>query len=445
MSKKTTSKKIFDDYKKDNNSSFQDLPWFEKYRPKSSKEMVGFDNNIEKIKKFLINFEYKLKKGEIATKEKSILLEGPPGVGKTTVVYAIANDLGYSVIEMNASDARTESEIKKRLQESISSTNLLSYMQSNLEEQEKIKKKLIFIDEVDGISGQSDRGGLATLIKIIESTKTPIIMACNFYDTKFKPLYDITEKINCYGLKKPSIMIILKRIVENEGLNIDEGPLALIAENSGGDLRSAINDLQALAAGTEEVDENEVDSINMQRDVEEKIFSFLETMFKQTTLADAKDIASNTDVDYNILHKVIYANMDRFIPNINDRANALRILADADVLMSRIRSSMDWGALPYFFDLVSGGIVFSIDYPNFGKFKKFEFPNLSSNQYKFVDDPVATELQRRFFLSKHDVMMQYTSLLSELRKYNQDEETDDFIEKMAQELNVESSKLRKYL
>lgn len=444
MSKKTTSKKNDNNAKEKTDTSIE-LPWFEKYRPKSAKEMVGFDNNIEKIKKFLINFEYKLKTGEIATKDKSILLEGPPGVGKTTVVYAIANDLGYTVIEMNASDARTEAEIKRRLQESISSTNLLSYMQSNSEDQQKIKKKVIFIDEVDGISGQSDRGGLATLMKIIETTKTPIIMACNFYDTKFKPLYNITEKINCYGLKKPSIMTILKRIVDNETLKVDEGTLELIAEHSGGDLRSAINDLQALAAGTVDLNENELDSINMQRDVEEKIFSFLETMFKQETLVNSKDIASNTDVDYNIIHKVIFANMDRFITDTTDRTNALRILADADVVMSRIRSSMDWGALPYFFDLVSGGVVFSVQYPQFGKFKKFVFPNLSSNQYKFTDDPVAQELQKRFFLSKHDVMMQYAPLLSQLRKYNQDEDTDDFIEKISQELNVESSKLRKYL
>jgi len=122
MSKKSSKQKITKSSKspKEDISFSQkekpNIPWIEKYRPKSIKEMIGFESSIiTKIKNFLENFENKIMSGKLSTKERAILLEGPPGVGKTTIVYAIANDLGYSVVELNASDTRTEEAINKKL------------------------------------------------------------------------------------------------------------------------------------------------------------------------------------------------------------------------------------------------------------------------------------------------------------------------------------------
>jgi len=57
-----------------------DIPWFEKYRPKSAKDMVGFENNIEQIHNFLDNFRDKISNGTLGHNERAILLEGPPGI-----------------------------------------------------------------------------------------------------------------------------------------------------------------------------------------------------------------------------------------------------------------------------------------------------------------------------------------------------------------------------
>ncbi|MHA1340931.1 MAG: replication factor C large subunit [Promethearchaeota archaeon] len=417
-----------------------DIPWFEKYRPKSTKEMVGFTNIITQIKNFLRNFESKLKNGTLKVKERAILLEGPPGIGKTTVVYAIANDLGYSVIELNASDARTEEIINKKLKEAVGNTNIMAFMDSSISN--KKMKKIIFIDEVDGISGQSDRGGLSALLKIIRTTKNPIIMAANFYDTKFKTLYDNVTKIKCNPLKKPSILRILKKIAENENLNIDDESLNIIAENSSGDLRSAINDLQALTQGSLKLDDLNIGEINMERDTQIKMYNFIEDMFKQETLRGARNIASNTDFDYTLLHKIIYSNMKSYIPDINDFTEALKNLAEADKIISIIKKYKDFSLLPYYFDLVSGGVVFSVNSPNLLGYKKFNFPKLKSIRMSLIESPIIELLQQHIKKSKIQIALETIPFLKELINLVPRENKEDFIMKLANEFNIDAKTLK---
>ena len=130
------------------------IPWVEKYRPQSAKDLIGFEKTINKLKQFLDEFfilqtkyrnlrkEIKLitepsliKKKKLQLKsfqlkmqrQKAQILIGPPGVGKTTIVYALANDYNMSVIELNASDVRTQDAIQNKLHETVKSTNLLSF------------------------------------------------------------------------------------------------------------------------------------------------------------------------------------------------------------------------------------------------------------------------------------------------------------------------------
>ena len=166
----------------------KNIPWVEKYRPQTIKDLIGFEKNSNKLKQFLDDFfnlqtKYRKLRKEIKTisdpsiirkkklqlksfqlkmvRKKAILLIGPAGVGKTTIVYALANDYNMSVIELNASDVRTEDAIQNKLHETVKSTNLLSFTKK------KSRGKLILIDEVDGIHGQSDRGGVKALLNII--------------------------------------------------------------------------------------------------------------------------------------------------------------------------------------------------------------------------------------------------------------------------------------
>ncbi len=76
-----------------------DLLWVEKYRPKKIEDVTGNDEAKALFLEWLKNKRHT---------KKAVLLYGPAGVGKTTLVQAAARELGFSIIEMNASDTRSE-------------------------------------------------------------------------------------------------------------------------------------------------------------------------------------------------------------------------------------------------------------------------------------------------------------------------------------------------
>ena len=74
--------------------------WAEKYRPKNLSEIIGNTKTITELKNWATSWGGKMTK-------KGIILSGPPGCGKTSAAIALANDMNWEIIELNASDARS--------------------------------------------------------------------------------------------------------------------------------------------------------------------------------------------------------------------------------------------------------------------------------------------------------------------------------------------------
>ena len=210
----------------------ENLLWVERYRPNHAADVVGNEEAKTAFVEWLRN-KHRTK--------KAVLLYGPPGVGKTTLINAAANDFGLSVIEMNASDARSEKAINKIAKPATSFVALDTFSTES-------KGNILFMDEVDGIAGNQDRGGVSAIIKIVEASRIPVIMAANDPDLqKLRPLKKVSALIRFHHIRIPLIILTLQKICQNERINAEFGALERIAENSGGDVRSAINDLQSLA------------------------------------------------------------------------------------------------------------------------------------------------------------------------------------------------------
>ena len=97
-----------------------------------------------------------------------MLLYGPPGVGKTALVNAAAREFGFTIIEMNASDTRSEKAINAVAKPATSYVALDKFSAAT-----KASGNLLFLDEVDGIAGNEDRGGVSAIIKIVEESRVP--------------------------------------------------------------------------------------------------------------------------------------------------------------------------------------------------------------------------------------------------------------------------------
>ena len=94
---------------------------------------------------------------------KAALLSGTPGVGKTTCAYMACQQLGFQLVEMNASDVRNKKHLEAKIGELSGSHQIEQFFgvkkcvpQDNL----KVHHVLI-MDEVDGMSGNEDRAGVS--------------------------------------------------------------------------------------------------------------------------------------------------------------------------------------------------------------------------------------------------------------------------------------------
>ena len=122
---------------------------------------------------------------------RAVLLSGPPGIGKTSAARIVCAQLGFEIVEQNASDTRNKASIESTIKD-LSSNKCIDYFsvaglkkaQNNTTTEAEVfgglatQKSVIIMDEVDGV-GAGDRGGIAALIKIIKETRSPIICICN--------------------------------------------------------------------------------------------------------------------------------------------------------------------------------------------------------------------------------------------------------------------------
>ncbi|HID43935.1 MAG TPA: replication factor C large subunit, partial [Archaeoglobaceae archaeon] len=245
--------------------------WVEKYRPKTIEDVVAGKKIIESI----LEWAERWKKGE---REKPLLLAGPPGIGKTSIALALANTFGWEVVELNASDQRNWQIINKIVGEGVLSETLSEG--GDFFSTSRSKFKLIILDEVDNIHGREDYGGESALAKIIKKKPAqPMILIAN-EPYKLSPgLRNLCKTVFFRRLTSKQIAAILSKICKKEGIEADKEVLIAIAENAGGDLRAAINDLQAVAEMKKKIGIDDI--VVGKRTQETDIFRVIQKIFKK--------------------------------------------------------------------------------------------------------------------------------------------------------------------
>ena len=315
--------------------------WTLKYKPTSLAEVVGNRETITVFEKWLKSWDTGI------PPQRAAFLHGPPGIGKTVAVEAMAKDLGMELIEKNASDYRTEEKIR---QFAGLASQYATFFGS---------KRMILLDEMDGVYGTVDKGAIPAVTSIIADTRCPIILIANdFWDKKFMAFRD-KKKYLILEFKKPpagEVLRHLKRISAVEGLEAEEEALRFIAQRSEGDVRSAVNDLQALAQGKKKLVYDDVSWLAY-RDRKDVIFSILRLIIYGKTCAAAKQALDMADVDPDMLFEWIYENVPYHFSVPSELAEAMEALAQADLYRGRIRRTQDWKLTRYVIDFMTAGVA----------------------------------------------------------------------------------------
>lgn len=360
--------------------------WVEKYRPESLSEYRGASSEKKELKEWAESWEQG---------DKAVLLHGQAGTGKTSLVQALANDLGYELVETNASDVRTKSKLKEELKEA---TRQASFFGGN---------KLILIDEVDGMSGNSDRGGVKEISTIIDETRFPIVMTANdAYDQSIRSLRNKAKTIELGSVHTNSIAAFLRDILEEEGIEYEDGVPKRIARQAGGQMRSAINDLEAIARGKERITKEDMDVIG-QRDNRQEIFDSLKIIFKTKNLSNASQATENLDEDADTMLQWIRENVPREYKKPGDLSRAYDWVSKADVFNGRIRRRMNWKLLKYVYSFSTIGVALAKE-EKYQGWTKYQYPSKirqmgQSRASRQKLDSISSKMGEKLHMSKKDV------------------------------------------
>jgi replication factor C large subunit len=369
--------------------------WVEKYRPEKLEEYRGAKKEKEELKEWLQNWE----KGD-----KPVLLHGQAGTGKTSMAQALAKEFDYELVETNASDVRTKKKLKSELKESTRQASFFG------------KDKLILVDEIDGM-GRSDRGGAAELKEIVSESRFPVIMTANdAYDSKIRDLKNMSKVVELDSVHTNSINAHLKWILEQEEIDYDEKAVKRIARRAGGQMRSAINDLETVALGREKLEKKHIEQLD-QRDSRQEIFDSLKIIFKTSDPENAKQASENLDEDPETFMQWVRENIPREYKKPEDNAEAYEWVSKADLFNGRIRKRMNWSLLKYLYEFLTVGVALSKE-EKYEGWTKYQYPSKirnmgSSKASRNTMDSLTSKIGENLHISKREAVNQM-SLYSQI-------------------------------
>lgn len=408
--------------------------WTEMYRPQGLVDVVGNPKAVEQLRAWADSWELG------RPSKKAAVLIGTPGTGKTSAALALANDYGWDVVEMNASDQRNADSIRGiairgALGETFSdSGEFLSSKQG--------KHKVIILDEADNISGQQDRGGVPAIVELVRTTKQPIILIVNDWyglSKKSSVLKSQTEQVKFNRIKTVTVRGVLRKIAKDRGITITDRALELLAENSNGDLRSAIRDLQAVGTGESEVDEKDTTVVGF-REVEKTMYSAMDDVFKCTDPLRARRMLQDVDEGPDTKLLWIEENLPHAYREHLDLYRGIKMVARADSFMGRVYRRQYYRFWAYASDFLSFGVC-AAKHKEIHGYVKYAFPAYlmrmsRSKSARNLQNGIASKLGALTHLSAVGVRQDLLPYFKQI--YQQD---PDFRLRMSMQLELEEEEV----
>ncbi|KAL9101105.1 MAG: hypothetical protein Q9163_003599 [Psora crenata] len=219
------------------------LPWVEKYRPNTLDDVSGHQDILATIDKFVES-----------NRLPHLLLYGPPGTGKTSTVLALARriygikNMRQMVLELNASDDRGIDVVREQIKTFASTKQIFTSAPKAAHTPSLGSFKLIVLDEADAMTAVAQMALRRIMEKYTANTRFCIIAN---YTHKLSPaLLSRCTRFRFSPLKEPDIRQLVDLVIEREGVKIQTDAINSLVRLSKGDMRRALNVLQACHASS---------------------------------------------------------------------------------------------------------------------------------------------------------------------------------------------------
>ena len=215
--------------------------WIEKYRPQTLDDIHGQEAIVERLQSYIAQDDV-----------PHLLFSGPAGIGKTTAATAIAREIygednwRGNFLELNASDQRGIDVVRDRIKGFARSSFGGDF-------------RIVFLDEADSLTDDAQSALRRTMEQFSDNTR--FILSCNYSSKIIDPIQSRCAVFRFSPLSDEAVSGMVREIAAAEEIEVTDAGVDALVYAADGDMRRAINSLQAAATTGDVVDEEAVYAI----------------------------------------------------------------------------------------------------------------------------------------------------------------------------------------